>query len=222
MSFEPSAKQALGIFSLVFGRTDEERRPLQRKFYLERTDRQKLVEARFLELEPVRPPGKRVILTERGWAWAAAHLDSELSKSKSATQVLQNVLLSLRDHLPTNGSSLAEFVAGKPRAQPQIAPETKVANKRPPLPPADPLALLIRTTSLELGGGMTRVRVRLRELRARLRDVSRDRLDRALVDLQNAGSLVLYRIDDPMDIKPEDERAALQINGNPRHILYLE
>ena len=84
------------------------------------------------------------------------------------------------------------------------------------------LAGRIRHESLALGDGVPRVRVRLRELRARLPDVPRAELDRELFALQLKGALVLYRIDDPTDISQADAAAALHIAGHPRHILYLE
>jgi len=80
----------------------------------------------------------------------------------------------------------------------------------------------IRRACLELAGGVSRRRVRLRELRAKLPDVSREQLDRELLGLQRAEKLVLYRIDDPTDVAVEDERAALQVAGVPHHVVYLE
>jgi hypothetical protein len=107
-----------------------------------------------------------------------------------------------------------------------------IATKGPPSTPLDssgagnggetePLPRRLLAVSLALGGGPGH-RVRLSDLRHALSDVSRGDVDRTLLDLQRQEKLVLYRIDDPTDIRPEDERAALMVAGNPRHIVYLE
>jgi hypothetical protein len=84
------------------------------------------------------------------------------------------------------------------------------------------VAARVVDTSLAIGAGRGKQRVRLAELRTRLADVDRTAVDEALVELERKKRLVLYRIDDPMDIGPEDEKAALFVAGFPRHILYLE
>jgi hypothetical protein len=65
-----------------------------------------------------------------------------------------------------------------------------------------------------------RERVRLADVRRRLRSMSRAEQDAALIEAQLAGAIVLYRIDDPMDITAADEAAAVSVAGQPRHILY--
>lgn len=79
----------------------------------------------------------------------------------------------------------------------------------------------VRDACLKLSGGETCKRVRLADLRENL-DVVREELDRALLKMQVDGKLVLFRLDNPMDIKPRDVEAAIHICGAPRHIVYLE
>jgi hypothetical protein len=226
MSAELKPSQALAIYSLVFATTEEERRPYQSKLEpLKAKERNELVQQGLLEVEEAKPQGKRVSLTDKGWAWAAEHLgSSDLTKSRATVKTLQAVLLRLRDHLAANDASLASFV--EPELEPKTLRVVALAAAAPiaPAPAGKPaeLATRIRSTCLDLGQGVTRKRVRLRELRDRLPDVPRERLDRELIQLQDAGALVLYRIDDPTDIKLEDERAALHVAGAPHHILYLE
>ena len=43
-----------------------------------------------------------------------------------------------------------------------------------------------------------------------------------LLEMQVAGRLVLYKLDNPTEITREDEQAALFIAGQPRHLVYLE
>ncbi|HKP64398.1 MAG TPA: hypothetical protein VJV78_46995 [Polyangiales bacterium] len=205
MSVELKPAQATAIYALVFATTEEQRRPYKSQLEpLKAKDRNQLIQLGLLEIEKVKPQGERVCLTDKGWAWAAEHLGStDLTKARVTVRTLQAVLLRLRDHLAANDASLASFVAPEINVPPQLGAR-------------------IRNTCLDLGQGVVKKRVRLRELRDRLADVPRARLDGELVRLQDAGALVLYRIDDPTDIAAEDERAALHVAGAPHHILYLE
>lgn len=136
---------------------------------------------------------------------------------------------SARSKPPTRSKSPAN---SKPRARSKPAtrsnPKTVTAKaqirSKPPSSSqtAPGLSERIRNVALELGKGSARTRVRLRDLRARLSGVPREQLDRELLELQRSGALVLYRIDDPMDVTKDDEKASLQVAGYPRHILYLE
>jgi hypothetical protein len=75
---------------------------------------------------------------------------------------------------------------------------------------------------LGLGGGRSKQRVRLAELRLRLPEVSRPELDAVLLLLQSERQLVLYRLDNPAELRPADHEAALLVGGNPRHLVYME
>jgi len=43
-----------------------------------------------------------------------------------------------------------------------------------------------------------------------------------LLAMQTAGQVVLYKLDNNAEISADDERAALYIEGQPRHVVYLE
>ena len=62
----------------------------------------------------------------------------------------------------------------------------------------------------------------LRDLRARLSDVARDDMDRALLALQREKKLVLYREDNSAALRSEDHQAALLVGNQPRHLVLLE
>ena len=64
--------------------------------------------------------------------------------------------------------------------------------------------------------------MRLAALRDRLGEVPRDRLDSSLLEMQDAGRVVLYRLDNPLELTAADHQAALVIGENPRHLVYLE
>lgn len=239
-------QQALAIFSLVFGRTHEERRPSFSAFTAQTgitaSARGQLEKAKLLESKKV-GTSSYVSLTDEGWRWAAENLASPLSQSKNATRILEGALHHLRPFLEKHRATLAELAPELPAAEPQApsaAPKktakpkkqgaaqtkTSAAKARKPAPSgnaksAGDLAGRVIAAALEIGGG-PKHRVRLADVRSKLADVPREQIDHVLMELQGQERLVLYRIDDPSDVRPEDKRAALMIAGNPRHILYLE
>ena len=85
------------------------------------------------------------------------------------------------------------------------------------------LSQQIRDAYCRTSGGRWNVRVRLADLRGALPGVPREEFDGALLALETAGALVLYPLDDPQEIRPGDEAAALPNSlGIRRHILYIE
>ncbi|KYF64287.1 hypothetical protein BE04_38845 [Sorangium cellulosum] len=63
--------------------------------------------------------------------------------------------------------------------------------------------------------------VRLAQLRAQLGDAPADAVDAALRQMQRQGGAVLYPIDDPQRIRPEDDAAALQVSGERRDLFCI-
>ena len=107
--------------------------------------------------------------------------------------------------------TLAEFMAPAFEADP-------VPGAAPQLPEK------IREAYLDASGGRTGVRVRLAEIFRRLPGVSREVLAEEMAAMQREGrfGLVLWPLDDPREISPADQRAAVHVAGVPRHIVYLE
>ena len=107
----------------------------------------------------------------------------------------------------------------KPKTK-QVKPAkgTKVTplNSPPTLPERIEQACLLLTQ------GARQTRVTLRDLRARLSDVARDDMDRALLALQREKKLVLYREDNSAALRSEDHQAALLVGNQPRHLVLLE
>ena len=85
------------------------------------------------------------------------------------------------------------------------------------------LSQRIREAYCRASAGRWNVRVRLAHLREILPGVPREKLDAAILAQESAGSLVLYPLDDPQEIRPEDEAAAIPNSlGSCRHIMYIE
>jgi len=73
-----------------------------------------------------------------------------------------------------------------------------------------------------LSAGCARnVRISLVTVRAMLADFTPAFQDRALVQLQREGFLVLYRNDNPRSLTAADHAAALTVGDSPRHMVYL-
>ena len=204
-------------------------------------DRVALIAAGLLQTER-RGRATHVLATDAAWAWANAHLGVALASSSAASPILRAVLSQLGPFLTQRGFVLADLMLDAdlsgPHASESVPPSAAGrAHPKPPscaLPsplqspsgvPLRPLAKVQRRVCdavLGLGGGRSKQRVRLAELRVRLPEVSRPELDAVLLLLQSERQLVLYRLDNPAELRPADHEAALLVGGNPRHLVYME
>lgn len=85
----------------------------------------------------------------------------------------------------------------------------------------DPAQLLRRIREFDPNKLMASGGLRLSELRKAFPELGRDEVDRALIELQKRGDLVIYRFDDPSKITEADREAALMTAGGPRHYLFF-
>jgi hypothetical protein len=149
-------------------------------------------------------------VTDTGWAWANDHLGATLpARTQSAGLILQAWLTHLQSFLRRQGLALADVIAVPP--------------KQSPTPGEAPIALedRIRKIYLDATGGVWNQRVRLSELRRHLGDVPKESLDAALLKMQQASRLVLFRLDNQREITDADREAALLVGGEPRHVVHM-
>jgi len=151
---------------------------------------------------------EHIVLTDKAWGWASENFDVELAKSAAAAPALEKLLGLIGQHLRARKTTLAEFFS--PR---NLSESTSSTND---------LELRVRKTYLELSGGEFDRRVRLYQLRQNLDDIPRSEMDQILLRLGRDGKLVLMRLDDPQEIGPEDEQAALTSGGQENHIIYMK
>ncbi len=145
-----------------------------------------------------------VTLTEAGWSWANGHLDSPVSKRATTSGlVLENVLRRVKAYLLSKGGSLAELMTSRDDLQ----PEGNIAER-------------LRNSYLALSDGELNVRVRLADLRDRHPEIAAEKMERTLRELQTTSELVLYPLDNPMEITERDREAAIEIAGEPAYIVY--
>lgn len=89
------------------------------------------------------------------------------------------------------------------------------------VPPPLPLPQRIRAAYLDATGGRLNTRALLKDIRARLADVERRELDKALEAMQRDDDAVLYPLDNHAEITDGDRAAAISFAGEPRHILWI-
>lgn len=220
MSFRPSPRQTLALWKMLF--SDEE--PKQSDFadFLGKNGaraREELVKAGFIQLEK-RGRAKYVLLTDHAWAWASENLDAEVSLSKYATPVLVALLGKLKAFMESNNVVLAEVL----RQPEQAVPKGDGSETTDPIRfRADGFVSdeLIERAYYQVSRGKANARVRLAALRELLPGISKDTLDSLLLSMQSKGKLVLYSLDDPREIGPADDAAAVDVGGFKRHIVYM-
>lgn len=189
---------------------------------LEMREWKPLERAGFVELTKRKNPETKrlatfVTLTDRAWASMNENLAGPVWETKQAARLLSRILARVSALLDRHDETLASLVSqsvASDDATPAGEGAARVTRSR--------LSNRVREVCLQLGGGRARERIRLRELRALLSDLSREEVDNALKELQAEHRLNLLRLDNPAEVTPEDEAAALLVAGNPRHILYLE
>jgi hypothetical protein len=202
MSFQPTPKQALVMWSLVI--TGDEPAVSKVKPELKPAEREPLIDFGLIELVK-RGRSTHIVLTEKAWDWAAGHFEVELSKSNFAVPVLQGLLSKLGSYLKHHNIPLVEFLV----------------NENPP-PLLPDLEEKIREAYLKASGGGYNIRVRLSQLLQLVDDVSRSEVDKVLIQMDLAGKITLLHLDDPQEIQLEDEQAAVNIGGHKKYIFYMK
>lgn len=164
--------------------------------------------------------GNWLEMTDKGWDEAGRRLGTLLpAGGEGASAVLRAWLVRLSAFMTARDVALADLLA-----PPAEAPSQPVAADGPEMavPAPGDLSARIRTAYLAVTGGHLNTRALLKDLRPRLADVPAAALDAALAQMQRAGAARLYRIDNRIEITEADRAAAIQIAGEPRHILWIE
>ncbi len=213
MTFEPSPKQALVLWSLVVAVPGEEPSRSTLKPRLNAVERRQLLDADLIE-EEKRGRAYHLLLADKGWEWAERQNLVKLCLSPNATPVLEKLIQALVRFLARNDVRLAEVIATIRSPQ---------QHGSPPLPAVSPPNLedQIRAACLSLTCGEYERRVRLADLRSALSGLSRDELDEVLLQMDQLRAIQLMMLEQPSDVTAEDRAAAIFLAGHPLHILYL-
>ena len=156
-----------------------------------------------------RPAAYWLEVTDKGWAWAADHLDAALPKgAPTASQVLQAWLTRLKAFMKARDFALADILAPQPPATPRPSDDASVRAR-------------IRAAYLEVTGGRLNARALLSDLRERLRDIDRAAVDDALRKMHLEEGATLSGLNNPLEITPALRSAGLEFKGVPMFALWL-
>ena len=176
---------------------------------VEKPDREALVRAGLIGCEKRgRPAAYWLEVTDKGWAWAADHLDAALPKGSTAGgEVLRAWLTRLAAFMKARGLALADILAPQPPAP------------RPLDYPA--VRARIRAAYLEVTGGRLNTRALLRDLREKLKDIDRAVVDDALRRMHLEEGATLSGLSNPLEITPAVRSAELDFKGLPMLALWI-
>ena len=175
---------------------------------VKKPDRDALVREGLIRSNPKSRP-IMLEVTDKGWAWAGDHLDTELPKrSVHGAAILQAWLKQLRTFMAVNGFVLADVLG------------TPVTSK----PSHDDYSALrgrIRQSYLEATAGRLNQRVFLNVLRDELGDVDRSALDDALRKMHLEEGSHLSGSDNPPEITDAIRDASLDFKGERMFVLWI-
>ncbi len=216
MTPELSLKQTLFVWVLLF--TGQEPSLSKAKPKIFPKERAQLIDAGLIRLDK-RGKSTHLVLTDKAWGWAAEHLDAPFSlQSLAAAPALGGLLKRLKTFLEIRHLALADFLNPRPL---QPKPDAGAPVPGPAPAAASSLEAAAVRAYLQASGSVWNVWVKLADIRKRLPDVPRADLDRELLRLEKTGRAILYPIEDPEALRPEDESAALLVAGFKRHILRM-
>lgn len=179
---------------------------------LKPSKREILVKKGIIDLEK-RGSSTHILLTDKAWNCALDDLIVDGSQSTYAATAFQHLIERVKEYLQAHDISLAEF----------LDPQSKAAaDSDKTLATSEDLEERIQDAYSKVSGGSYNVRVRLSELRKHLVNFPRTHIDQTLGKMQRTGKIDLMPLDNPQEIRPEDEKAALDLGGAKRHILYIE
>jgi hypothetical protein len=164
-----------------------------------------------------RQPGwmSRLHLTDAAWAWANQQgLAVRMPTVKATALVLDELLAKIGKYLSFHDLGLHDL----------LRPRRSEPDPTPPHEPTDPATLeeRIRAAYLRVTGGAMNQSVELARLRAQLGGEPVEAVDDELRRMQRTGSTVLYPIDDPQRLRPEDDAAAMRVAGERRDLVCIK
>ncbi len=216
-----SEKQTLILWALL-ARDDAASFQNELKPEPDKADREGLEKAGLIKSE-ARGRYRRIWIevTEKGWAWAADHLNDNLpTGSPAGSSILQAWLKRLKAYMRAHNVALHEIL-GPQRARKE-GPEGISMGEASRASDYDTLRARIRQAYFAATGDRINTRARLCDIRDRLKDIDRASLDEALKRMQNEQKASLYPLDNKAEITDADRNAAIYFGGEPRHILWIE
>ncbi|HEY3719207.1 MAG TPA: hypothetical protein VGL41_03610 [Roseiarcus sp.] len=175
---------------------------------VKKADREALVGEGLIRSDPKSRP-IMLEVTDKGWAWAADHLDAELPKrSVHGAAILQAWLKRLKAFMAAKDFGLADVLAPPATTEPARDDYSALRGR-------------IRQSYLEATGGRLNQRVFLNVLRDELGDVDRSALDHALRKMHLEEGSHLSGSDNPPEITDAIRDASLDFKGERMFVLWI-
>ena len=177
----------------------------------------------------IAPPPKDLPKVMAGWK-PEQHLKEDLPAW------VKELGLKIRTGEPVAKPELQKYIAYFKGRKGQFAPQYEASQKLRPTGKAGQVPAIVKSASSKaevvpeqsissayekISKGAWNTRVRLSDLRAKLKDIPRDELDATLKKMQGENKLVLMGYDFKVEIKPADIKAAIEVGGEPAHIVYM-
>jgi hypothetical protein len=175
---------------------------------VKKADRQALVSAGLIAVEK-RGRGYWLEVTDKGWSWAANHLDANLPKRSTAgSPILQAWLTRLKVFMVSRDLVLADVLGAQ--QQRRIAPIDY-----------ETLRACIRSAYFDIAGDKLNTRVFLSDLRGKLKDIDRASLNEALSRMHLEEGTTLSGLNNPQEITPVIRDGGLTFKGEPMYVLWI-
>jgi len=181
---------------------------------LESKLRQDLVDQKLIDAKKF-GRGTALELTDAGWRWVMENLDSELPLKEQVAALLMDILKRLNGFLRANHVDVQDVVFKR-----QVFHRVKDAPTALAAPPTSSAKEALMRAAEELGG-VQAPQIRLRDLRPKLQDYSRQQVDSAIRELQMQEVISVIPIDLPTAIDDQDREASIDIAGKPRHAIIV-
>lgn len=221
--------QAVYFWKLVLEGASDDDGPLLNNFKpkLDATDRMQLQKLGLISLKRhENERGQRIHIPDAAWDRVPEFAFAVPAPGRSPVVgvVLAALLTKIGAYLEVHNLAVARLL--KPRRSTPEPTEAALAvayaGPGQTEPAEDSLEERIRAAYLRVTRGAYQEQIKLARLRAELPGEAADAIDTALLRMQQNDGVVLYQIDDPHRLRPEDEAAALRIAGTRKDLVCIE
>ncbi|MDV3350256.1 hypothetical protein QGP82_16240 [Leptothoe sp. LEGE 181152] len=180
---------------------------------------QPLVDKGLIKFEK-RGVASHLVLEDKAWYWMTERFQSEDFKIEinprftTAIPIFQVLLMRLGQYMRTNDVPLADFLASTTSSSDTFV-KSQMSNSS--------LEEKIREAYASITQNSADYRARLSKIHQHLEDISPQAINDTLRSMQQAGGVSLSPMEDPQEIGPEDEQAAIDLgDGDKRYFVYIK
>jgi hypothetical protein len=163
-----------------------------------------------------------ISLEDKAWDWVAERMRSPAftvkfnPRATTAIPILEALLTKLGGYLRSQNIALADLLA------PSTEPASPTTQSSQPDPSPLNLEQQIRQAYADIAQTSQNTRVRIAQLHQKLRPIPGHEINQMLRTMQQNGNTSLRPMEDPQEITPADEAAAIHLsNGDTRYFVYI-